>query len=144
MFNLDNLLGNDQLTPAQERAVRNHISYEIKRTGLSSLPYSFRYKVKNEKPQKTHSFDFDELNLEIKQLLYKEVMFRLIHQYARFKNHHPTTIVKAKRVLKKGIFNWDEYKTEIYFRPKDYLDVPYYGFIRAQNLFKALQLLEGT
>lgn len=143
MLNLDNLLGNDQLSPAQQRAVRKHITYAMKRTGMYAIPYSFRYNVKNEKPQKLHTFEFDTLSFETKQLMYKEVMFILIYQYARFKTHHPAIIVKVKRILKKGIFDRDEYNTQITFGSQDYLDVPYFGFIRSQNLFQALQLLEG-
>lgn len=143
---LDSLLDSDCLTPSQERNVRRFVNYKIRKRyeqyinpNLDDGYLLFTFEINNGNGPRYFHVKGKKIS-NLKDIMYKSMMYYLISLYSH-KVENPKTIEKIKVLLDEGTMVKEKTVFCIKFKEDQIPIVGNYKYIKAQSLFRSLQLV---
>lgn len=141
-LNIDQLLDQDTLSPAEERFVRKMVIYElIQKKGNIELEFSI--KEEKQSVNAIYTIIFNDL-IKDRIVVYKYILFRLITNFARIATNDQI-INQVKEILRSGNPNVEAPIETLYFGPVgSKFNAHHYETIRIKELYRALILIKNN
>lgn len=139
---LDKLLDNDKLTPAQEIVVRRAVHYKIYKffnTDTKKDYFSLVYRITGDDPTKHYEFEFTTLE-DIRAKAYKMVMWDLI-KVNSYKMTDVGAIQEVVDLIERNLTQEPDHEVMLCFGTGRNFMSPTHFYIKSHILFKVLQVM---
>lgn len=146
-IDLNHLLDEDILSPAEERTVRRMVSYNIctrpsQTHGIVRNVIEFKVNDDSTEGYNSYSNDFGNLSRD-KKYIYKSVMFKIVRHFSP-RIHCQSTIKELKRLLSDTREEDHQLILDVSFSGERHsFLVIHYNYMKMKNLYKAVMLVKG-